>query len=162
MNDREAAYCAKPGRLDTQLRHKLSGWSGHVASWLEQTDIPVHLLRYEDLQADTFGALRRALAFARRPVTDEEITRAIACADFAELRRQEQDKGFGETPRRAGGLFFRRGEVGCWRDELTPEQVARIEATHGPMMRQLGYELSVDAPGGAGKHFGLSNLRELS
>jgi hypothetical protein len=162
MNDREAAYCAKPGRLDTQLRHKLSGWSGHVASWLEQTDIPVHLLRYEDLQADTFGALRRALAFARRPVTDEEITRAIACADFAELRRQEQDKGFGETPRRAGGPFFRRGEVGCWRDELTPEQVARIEATHGPMMRQLGYELSVDAPGGAGKHFGLSNLRELS
>jgi len=41
---------------------------------------------------------------------------------------------------RPGGLFFRRGEVGGWRDELTAEQVARIEAAHAPMMRRLGYE----------------------
>jgi aryl sulfotransferase len=146
MNNRDATYCAKPGRLDAQLRQQVPSWSGHVASWLDQTAVPAHLIRYEDLQADTAAALGAALAFAGRPTTDEDVRRAVAYADFAELRRQELDKGFSETPRRPGGLFFRRGEVGSWREELTAEQVARIEAAHGPMMRRLGYELSNDMP----------------
>ena len=29
--------------------------------------------------------------------------------------------------------------LGQWRDVLTPEQVARIEADHGPVMRRFGY-----------------------
>ena len=146
MNNCQAAYCAKPGRLDQQLRQQVPGWSGHIASWLGQTDIPVHLIRYEDMRADTIGTFRRALDFAGRPATEEELARAVAFADFSELRRQEQDKGFAETPRRPGGLFFRRGEVGAWRDELTAEQAARIEAAHGPMMRRLGYELAEATP----------------
>jgi aryl sulfotransferase len=146
MNNPAAVYCAKPKLMDTQLRQSLQTWSGHLSSWLDQTDIPVHLVRYEDMQADTKAIFRAALDFAGRPTTDENIARAVAYADFAELRRQEQDKGFAETPRRPGGLFFRRGEVGAWRDELTPEQVARLEAAHAPMMRRLGYELANAAP----------------
>jgi hypothetical protein len=146
MNNCQGAYCAKPGRLDQQLRQQVPGWSGHVASWLDQTDIPVHLIRYEDMKADAAAVFRAALAFAGRPATDDEIARAVTYADFDELRRQEQDKGFAETPRRPGGLFFRRGETGAWRDELTAEQVARIEAAHAPMMRRLGYELSEAMP----------------
>jgi hypothetical protein len=146
MNDLQGAYCAKPARLHDQLRQKVPGWSGHLASWLDQTDIPVHLIRYEDMQADTNGVFRRALEFAGRAASDEDISRAVAYADFAELRRQEQEKGFAETPRRSGGLFFRRGEVGAWRDELTPEQVSEIEAAHAPMMQRLGYELAGALP----------------
>ncbi|HTZ03505.1 MAG TPA: sulfotransferase domain-containing protein [Xanthobacteraceae bacterium] len=144
MNNADAVYCAKAGQLDSQLRQKVPSWSGHVASWLDQSDIPVHLVRYEDLQSDTKAVFRTALDFAGRPAGDEELARAVAFADFAELRRQEQDKGFSETPRRPGGLFFRRGEVGAWRDELSAEQIARIESAHGPMMRRLGYSLSAD------------------
>jgi aryl sulfotransferase len=71
------------------------------------------------------------------------MRRAVAFADFAELKKQELDKGFREAPRpQAGGNFFRRGVAGGWRDELSPEQVARIEAEHGPMMRRLGYDLA--------------------
>jgi Sulfotransferase domain len=143
MNDREAGFCAKPGRLHNQLRQQLPGWSGHIASWLEQTDIPVHLVRYEDMQADTAGVLRAALRFAQRQATEEEITRAVAFANFAELQKQEAERGFREAPRPyAGGNFFRRGQAGAWRDELTAEQVARIEAEHSPMMQRLGYDLA--------------------
>ena len=146
MNDRQAVYCAKPGRLDQQLRQQLPGWSGHVSTWLDQTDIPVHLIRYEDMQADPFATFRKALEFAGRPAGDDDIQRAVGYADFAELRRQEEHKGFSEAPRRPGGTFFRRGEAGAWRDELTAEQVARIEAAHAPMMRWLGYELASEMP----------------
>src|SRR3954470_6421397 len=66
-----------------------------------------------------------------------------AFADFAQLRQQEQDKGFREAPRPfGGGDFFRRGKSGAWRDELTAEQVKRVEVDHADMMRRLGYELT--------------------
>lgn len=146
MNDRQCVYAGKPGRLPQQFRQKLPGWSGHVSSWLDQTDIPVHLIRYEDLRADTLGSFRRALDFAGWPASDVDIGRAANYADFSELQRQEEENGFRETPLRPGGLFFRRGATGGWRDELTAEQVARIEAAHAPMMRRLGYEPASAAP----------------
>ena len=36
-------------------------------SWLEQTDIPVCIVRYEDMKADTVGVLANALRFAGEP-----------------------------------------------------------------------------------------------
>ena len=147
MNDRQAGFCAKANRLHNQLRQQLPGWSWHIASWLDQADIPVHLIRYEDMQADTIGTFRRALDFAGRPASDEDIRRATAFADIAELQRQEQEKGFREAPRpRPGGSFFRRGKAGGWCDELSADQAARIEAAHAPMMRRLGYELTGALP----------------
>jgi aryl sulfotransferase len=145
MSDGEAGYCTKTGRQHSQLRQKLPGWSGHIASWLDQADIPVYPIRYEDMSADTVGTFRRALDFANRAASDEDIERAVAFAGFSEMRQQELTKGFRETPR-PGGLFFRRGEAGAWRDELSAEQVARIEAAHAPMMRRLGYELASALP----------------
>ena len=143
MSDSKAAFCGQGGRQHNQLRQQLPGWSGHIASWLEQRDIPMHLIRYEDMQADTASVFARALAFAGRAVTEAEIARAVKFAAFGELQAQERDRGFREAPRQqAGGNFFRRGEAGAWRDELTAEQVARIECDHAETMQRLGYELS--------------------
>jgi len=142
MNDAAGAFCGKSNNQANQLRQQLPGWSGHTESWLTQPDIPVHLVRYEDMKADTAETLRRALAFAGRDASDADIARAVAYADFSELKRQETAIGFREAPPRISKGFFRRGESGVWRDELTAEQVARIEAAHAPMMQRLGYALS--------------------
>lgn len=140
MNDKNAHFSGKPGRQHKQLRQKLPGWSGHAETWLSQSDIPVCLVRYEDMISDTVAALTRALRFARHPATEEDIRRAVAAADFAKLQEQEAEKGFREAPqRRPGARFFRRGEVGSWRDELTADQVRRIESDHAAMMLRLGY-----------------------
>jgi hypothetical protein len=140
MADRNAAFCDKADRQHLQLRQRLPGWSGHVASWLEQRDVPLHCLRYEDLQADTIGMLREALRFAGRPAREDDLRRAVAFADFAQLRRQEEAHGFREAPQVApGSSFFRRGQAGAWRSELTADQVAQIETAHAPMMLRLGY-----------------------
>ena len=140
MNNPEAAFCARAGRQENQLRQQMLGWSGYALSWLEQRDVPVHLVRYEDVQRDPAGTFAAALQFAGHAATAREIARAVTLADFGELKAQEAEKGFREAPRpKAGGNFFRRGEAGGWRDELSAEQVARIEAAHGAMMRRLGY-----------------------
>jgi aryl sulfotransferase len=140
-NGRALTFGAPTNRLDAQFRQRLASWSGHVASWLDQTDIPVHLIRYEDLQQDTGGTLHRTLVFAGLAASQEKINRAVESCKFAILRERELQKGFGEVPRK-GAKFFRRGEAGSWRDELKPEQVARIETAHGRTMQRLGYELS--------------------
>lgn len=142
MNDENTTWCKRTNRQYEQLRQKVWSWSGHVASWLDQKDIPVHLLRYEDLRRDAVGMLSQVLAFAGVPATDTKIRQAVTFSDFATLRRQEQEKGFSEAPLGQGTQFFRRGKSGSWRDELTREQVARIESRHGRMMQRLCYELS--------------------
>jgi aryl sulfotransferase len=123
------------------IQRKLSRWSHHVASWLEQKEIPVHLVRYEDLVADPVTSFRRALRFAGTTVGDDIIRRAIAFSDFKQLHAQEIAKGAQEAQPSTGRLF-RRGVAGGWHDELTAAQTARIEANHGAMMQRLGYTLS--------------------
>jgi len=143
MSRADASFGGERDRQPIQLRQQLPGWSGYNRTWLDQVDVPVHLVRYEDLQADTGGTFRSALAFAGVEISAEEAARAARFADFAELRKQEIDRGFREAPRtQPGGGFFRRGVSGAWLDELTSDQVARIEADHAAMMRRLGYPLS--------------------
>ena len=144
MNDEKSAFCRVTDRQPVQLRQQLSGWSRHYASWIGQRDIPVHLLRYEDLKRDTAGTLRAAMGFAGWAVAQGAAERAAALADFARLQSAERKTGFVEwrTHEASGRLFFRRGEAGAWTDELTPQQAARIEASHGPTMERLGYRLT--------------------
>ena len=140
MNDPEGAAASGRGGRADQLRQRLLGWSGHAASWLDQSDTPVHLVRYEDLHANPVIAFGEALRFAGRAASAEEIARAVRHADFAELQRQEREKGFAERGLRATP-FFREGRAGGWRDVLSDAQVGRLEAAHAPMMRRLGYRL---------------------
>jgi aryl sulfotransferase len=140
MDNADACFCGRRDRQHRQLRQRLLTWSGHVKSWLDQTDIPVHLVRYEDLQAEPANTLRAALAFARIEAADGQIERAVRQSTFGNLVAQERDRGFREAPPQR--RFFRRGESGAWRDELDMPQVASIENAHMSMMRRVGYQLA--------------------
>lgn len=138
MGDPGAAFCGKRDRQHRQLRQRLRDWSGHVESWLDQTDVPVHLTRYEDLKAEPVATLSAALAFMQIDASGTAIKRAVRLSAFDNLAAQERDSGFREAPLQR--RFFRRGESDAWRDELDRAQVIRIEQDHGAMMRRLGYQ----------------------
>ncbi len=137
MADAKAGFCQSRRSQAPQLRQQLPGWSGHIDSWLGQRDIPVHLIRYEDLKADPVTVFTAALAFAGYPADEERIARAVRLADFVTLQAQEQTHGFREA--RAEARFFRRGETEAWREELNAAQIARIETAHAEVMSRLGY-----------------------
>jgi aryl sulfotransferase len=132
---------AKTTGQEMQFRQRLLSWSSHAASWLDQTDFPVCLIRYEDLLKDTVGTLSSVLDFAGVVASADKINRAAQSCAFVLLRDEERRNGFAEAPR-PGIKFFRRGEAGGWRDELNPEQILRIETHHWRMMQRLGYGLS--------------------
>jgi hypothetical protein len=143
MADKDACFAANPRTQAAQLRQRLLDWSGHVASWLDQADIPVHLVRYEDLIAGPMETFSAALKFAGRAPARADIERSIEFARFERLQAQELERGFSEwRPRGSSALFFRRGQSQAWRTELTTEQVRCIESVHGSMMARLGYPLS--------------------
>lgn len=141
MNASDGALCRSRKGLSEQLRQKLTGWSSHVTSWLDQTDVPVMPVRYEDLMIAATKHFAAALGFAQRFASPEDIDRAVRHASFDELRRQEQERGFGERMSRIAP-FFRSGQSGGWRETLTPMQRDKIEQRHGAVMARLGYDPS--------------------
>lgn len=142
MNDPKDAMCAQLDRATSQLRQHLLGWSGFAVSWLSQTDLATLVVRYEDMLSDPAAALGRVMGFAGDPRPAEALARAAGLAAFDRLRRQEAATGFREASLHSQEGFFRRGQAGAWRDELTLDQAARIEAAHGALMERLGYEFS--------------------
>lgn len=138
LNDARSHLCASGPRPSRQFRQRLLDWSGHVTSWLDGPDFPVHVMRFEDMKTkpvDTFHAAARFLGWS----TDRrEVEQALEHARFERLQGMEKTDGFRERPRRSTG-FFRKGVVGSWREALTPEERDALVAAHRPAMTRLGY-----------------------
>ncbi|MEM8792699.1 MAG: sulfotransferase domain-containing protein [Pseudomonadota bacterium] len=122
-------------RTDTQIMDVLGSWDQHVDSWLNAPGLPLHVLRYEDLNADTEKSMRGLLGFLQVPVKDGQLRRAIRKSSFKSLKKQEKEKGFRERPS-TSDTFFRKGKTGSWREELTPAQVARVREAFLPTIEK--------------------------
>jgi len=124
-----------------QLEQFMGSWSGHVESWIDQAEIPVLLVRYEDMLADTARELARVLQFARPelPVDPARIASAVEHARFEKLRDIESARPFRETPPRAK-RFFRQGRAGDWRNHLPKAEISKLLDRHWRVMSRFGYE----------------------
>jgi hypothetical protein len=138
INDPDNAFCNKPRRLYNQLLQPLSDWSGHVSSWVDVSGLPVHVVRYEDMLADTLVTFRDALRFAGIERSDAEIRSAIAASDYRVLVEMEQREGFMEKPLGMKS-FFREGRSGSWREHLDETSVNKLVKKHRVMMERFGY-----------------------
>ena len=138
MSDREFRFCGSTKKLHEQLRQKLLDWSGHVLSWTEQNSIPVCILRYEDMKSEPLETFEKAVRFAGLSHGKDEILKALELSSFEILQQQEKENDFRERSP-AAERFFRKGEIGSWRKELTEEQAARIVDDHRDVMKRLGY-----------------------
>jgi aryl sulfotransferase len=125
--------------LSPGVRQILGSWSSHIESWVDRSGLPLLLIRYEDMIADTEDILRKVTAFQRWDIDRETITQAVNNSHFTHLQESERARGFGEISLNARTLFFRRGRVNSWRDELAPDLVRRLVDAHGDMMRRFGY-----------------------
>ena len=137
----DSSAAARDVSRDTpeQLRQFFGSWSDHVGSWVDDSGLPLHVVRYEDLAADPRGCFGEVVRFCRLDYDRDRVGKAVKFSSFDELRRQEAAAGFQERSPRAPGGFFRRGVAGSWRDELPPHLARRLAGAHGPMMARFGY-----------------------
>jgi len=138
MGDPSHCFCAGPRRLHEQLRQRLLSWSGHVESWVDQTAFDVHVCRYEDMHGAPLATFTAAATFAGLAAEPGVVEKALRFSAFDELRAQERAAGFRERSP-SSDSFFRKGEVGSWRECLDEEQVERLVADHGRVMDRFGY-----------------------
>jgi hypothetical protein len=145
LGDAGHTLCSGAGTAGGQVRQVLQSWSRHVRSWVDESALPVHVVRYEDLSRDPRAAIERALNFAAMPFDPSRLAAAVDATRFDRLRDLEQADGFRERPRGVDS-FFREGRVGAWRENLSPRLVERIIADHAVEMRRQGYLDLLDRP----------------
>ena len=129
---------AKPDVLYSHLPQKLLSWSGHVRSWVDESGLSVHVVRYEDMASQPVATFTGVLRFAGQSIDTERVQKAIDFSRFDILQAQERAHGFVEK-QPTSRSFFRKGQVGSWCEELTEAQVTQIIETHRDVMRRFGY-----------------------
>ncbi len=113
-------------------------WSYNVTSWIDQSDIPVSVIKYEDLLADTNTVMTELVEFLGLDVPPDLLIQAVQESSFVNLAVQEMFGGFVEvsSPDRQ---FFRRGMADSWKEELESGLEERIREDHSSVMTRLGY-----------------------
>lgn len=138
INNPEFAFCDKEDRLHSQLRQKLLTWSGHIKSWVDQSGLPLMVMRYEDMLNKPIETFTKAIQFLGLEFTDGKVEKALNKSSFNKLQEQEKAIGFIERGARATS-FFRKGIAGDWKNVLSKVQVKRIVDKHWEMMERFGY-----------------------
>ena len=110
------------------------GWSENVRQWAERASI---VIRFEDLIADPIREVEKLRQLIDLPPADP-----TKLPTFQSLREGEPAYGGGKGANfnpATNRKHFRKGKVGSWKEEVTPELGRLLEAVHGPMLRQYGY-----------------------
>ncbi len=122
-----------------QILQYLSSWSDHLRSWMRAPGLPLHLMRYEEMQRDPLAAFGALVRFMNLPEDRPRLERAIEFSCFSELSGQERSGGFKEARPDGATPFFREGRSGAWRGLLSEPLVQRLIEAHGKAMIELGY-----------------------
>lgn len=137
MNCEEGAFIKKV-KTAQQYYQLMGTWAMHASSWIQQKDIPVHIIRYEDMKTNAFETFKKAVNKMQLNYSDEAILKAIEATDFKKLKQQEENKGFKEK-QIPSSVFFFKGEAGRWKKELTKEQIQKIMTVNESMMKRFNY-----------------------
>ena len=142
--DEQAGLCRSSKRGGQQVRQFMGSWANHVCSWVDQSQIPVLLLRYEDLLGQPETEFGRLAGFLDLPEDGGLIAEAVKNTRFEKLKaKEEEEGGFHERPEGCE-RFFRSGRSGEGREQLSAEQLAQLEDAFSSTLKRFGY--AVPAP----------------
>ena len=138
MADPETRISRHGPGYGVDLPQRLLDWGGHASSWLEQSEIPVLQVHYEDLLQDPHRGFQSILRFAGIQPDSARVDAAIAGSSFGTLRSAEAEHGYSGRGAQAE-RFFRRGVSGTWRDSVPSPLARSIVDTHHGVLVKLGY-----------------------
>jgi len=119
-------------------------WHDHVNAWLDNPyDAAILLVRYEDMKFDTVHQLHRISQFLELNVSIDEYESIASETTVGKMQLRERKFGWDNTKWPKDKPFVRNGVVGGFRNELSNEQIERIEMTGARAFARLGYEISI-------------------
>lgn len=126
------------GQKSGQLRQISLSWQGHYFSWSKQQQIPVYVVRYEDMKRTPMEAFGGVIRFLGLECNEERLYRAIINSDFKLLQQMEKEGGFKEKTQKCESFFW-KGTIGNYKKYLSEEQIQSIINANFEAMLELGY-----------------------
>ena len=127
----------------------ISSWEMNYKSWKNQKEIPVKIIRYEDLLKETYAVFTDVIEFINKTlnikkINKDKIKKSVSSTFFHKLKNDEKNNGFEEAvPSKNKGEtipFFYLGPDNDWRKILDNNQKLKFNDIFKKQLEDLGYE----------------------
>ena len=127
----------------------ISSWEMNYKSWKNQKEIPVKIIRYEDLLKETYTVFTDVIEFINKTlnikkIDKDKIKKSVSSTFFHKLKNDEKNNGFEEAvPSKNNGEtipFFYLGPDNDWRKILDNNQKLKFNNIFKKQLKELGYE----------------------
>jgi hypothetical protein len=134
--------------VETGLELVPCKWHEHVEAWQSNPyDADLLVIRYEDLVQQAVVELERFCRFAGISREPGFLRSMAEAASFKNLRAKEARLGMGQPDRwPADRFFFRRGEIGSYKDEMPRQVLEAFLKDAAPTLERCGYPVFGDTP----------------
>ena len=110
----------------------------HLLSWWPHRDDENALfMKYEDMKKDLPAAVSQVASFMGTDISSDVIAKIATLTDFKSMKKESTAHRSVFTK---SGNFFRKGMVGDWKNHLSPEQSAEIDAICAQRLEGTGLE----------------------
>lgn len=117
-------------------------WFEHVLSWWKHRDAGNLLfLKYEDMKRDFDGQLRLMASYLGYSLSEAVVDRIKTATSFSRMKT-EQFSNHKEIPQLEG--FFRKGEIGSWKDQFTVAQSEAFDRLYRERMNGTGLDFEFE------------------
>lgn len=119
-----------PHPPDIQAKNSAAKYAQFVGKAKEAYGIhtgPKTFVRYEDLRSDTLGTMKRVFSELSLPFDEAELSHVVEEHAFENIPKENKGEG----------KFFRKGESGGWKEDLTPAQIEIVERATAPLIEEF-------------------------
>ncbi|KAJ8013870.1 hypothetical protein DPEC_G00034290 [Dallia pectoralis] len=114
----------------------------HALGWEKRMDDPnVMIVTFEELKQDLTGGVRRVSEFFGFSLSEAQVLGITEESNFKAMKENSK-----ETHGQMGNVFFRKGEVGDWKNHFSPAQSQEMDAAFEKHLAgtKLGAKLKYD------------------
>jgi len=128
----------------------ISSWSINNKSWRVQKEIPIKIIRYEDLLKETYNVFKDVIEFIDKTlhikdkINKEKLKNSVRSTFFDKLKNDEKNNGFVEAvPSKISKEkipFFNLGPDNDWKKILDKDQQIKLTDMFQGDLIELGYK----------------------
>ena len=128
----------------------ISSWSTNYKSWRIQKEIPIKIIRYEDLLKETYNVFKDVIEFINKTlhikdkINKEKLKNSVRSTFFDKLKNDEKNNGFVEAvPSKISKEkipFFNLGPDNDWKKILDKDQQIKLTDMFQGDLIELGYK----------------------
>ena len=127
----------------------ISSWSNNYKSWKIQKDLPIKIIRYEDLLEKTYAVTKEIIIFINHisktnlKINTNKLRNSINSTSFDRLKKNEIKNGFSEAifskEKKKMIPFFNLGPDNNWKKILDKDFADKLSEIFKDDLNEIGY-----------------------